>query len=77
MSHSLSQKLTHHLFLAMDSSNNETNHEFPLFKVYKNGRIKRYSDHFANKGQDLVPTSLDSETGAQTKAVVISPKSGV
>ncbi|XP_050260751.1 probable carboxylesterase 3 [Quercus robur] len=61
----------------MDSSNNETTHEFPLFKVYKDGRIKRYSDRFANGGQDLVPTGLDSKTGVQTKAVVVSPKSGV
>ncbi|KAM4088880.1 hypothetical protein ACJW30_07G103800 [Castanea mollissima] len=61
----------------MDSSNNETTHEFPLFKVYKDGRIERYSDRFANGGQDLVPTGLDSKTGVQTKDVVVSPESGV
>ena len=61
----------------MDSSNNETTHEFPLFKVYNDGRIKRYSDRFANGGQDLVPTGLDSKTGVQTKAVIVSPKLGV
>ena len=78
ISHSLSQKLTHHLFFfAMDSSNNETTHEFPLFKVYKDGRIERYSDRFANGGQYLVPTGLDSKTGVQTKDVVVSPESSV
>ena len=61
----------------MDSSNNETTHEFPLLKVYKDGRIERYSDRFANGGQYLVPTGLDSKTGVQTKDVVVSPESSV
>ncbi|KAM3742927.1 hypothetical protein ACB098_07G105200 [Castanea mollissima] len=63
----------------MDSSNNETTHEFPpYFKVYKDGRIERYPDRFGKEGQGLVvPTGLDSKTGVQTKDVVVSPESGV
>uniref|UniRef100_A0A2N9ID97 Alpha/beta hydrolase fold-3 domain-containing protein n=1 Tax=Fagus sylvatica TaxID=28930 RepID=A0A2N9ID97_FAGSY len=64
----------------MDSSNNETTHEFPpFFKVYKDGRIERYltPDRAATGGHHLAPTGLDPKTGVQSKDVVVLPDSGV
>ncbi|XP_058191274.1 probable carboxylesterase 13 [Rhododendron vialii] len=43
-----------------------------FFKVYKNGTIEKLDGH----GLD-VPASLDSETGVQTKDIVISPETNV
>ncbi|GLT52981.1 hypothetical protein SLA2020_262820 [Shorea laevis] len=56
----------------MDSSANETTHEFPpYFKVYKDGRVERYGVH------DHFPTGLDPKTQVQSKDVVVSSDSGV
>ncbi|XP_057787452.1 probable carboxylesterase 7 [Salvia miltiorrhiza] len=41
---------------------------FPMFRVYKNGRIERLT------GQDIVPPSLDPSTGVQSKDVQIAPE---
>ena len=71
----------HLFFLTMDSStNNETTHEFPpFFKVYKDGHVERYMtpERAATGGHLRAPTGLDSETGVQSKDVVVSPDSGV
>ncbi|KAM3742931.1 hypothetical protein ACB098_07G105600 [Castanea mollissima] len=65
----------------MDSSTNiETTHEFPpFFKIYKGGRVERYMtpERAAAGGHLRAPTGLDSETGVQSKDVVVSPDSGV
>ena len=59
--------------LAMDSSNStEIAHDYPpFFKIYKDGRIERFA------GIEIVPPSLDSKTGVESKDVVISPETGV
>ncbi|KAJ4962318.1 hypothetical protein NE237_022257 [Protea cynaroides] len=43
----------------------------PLFRIYKDGRIDRLS------GNDIVPPSIDSQTGVSSKDVVIVPETGV
>ncbi|XP_059433990.1 2-hydroxyisoflavanone dehydratase-like [Corylus avellana] len=56
----------------MDSSTNETTHEFPpYFKVYKDGRVERYGV------PDCFPTGLDPKTHVQSRDVVVSSESGV
>ncbi|KAL4615477.1 hypothetical protein ACB092_07G127800 [Castanea dentata] len=57
----------------MDSSNStEIAHDYsPFFKIYKDGRIERIA------GLEIVPPSLDSKTGVESKDVVISPETGV
>ncbi|CAN1133508.1 2-hydroxyisoflavanone dehydratase [Linum perenne] len=51
----------------------EIERDFPgFFKVYKDGRVQRYWDT-----GDHVPAGLDSETGVETKDVVISQQTGV
>lgn len=52
---------------AEDSS--EILHDFtPLMRVYKDGRVERFS------GNDVVPADVDVETGVKCKDVVISPE---
>ncbi|KAK4563074.1 hypothetical protein RGQ29_005535 [Quercus rubra] len=57
----------------MDSSNStEIAHDYPpFFKIYKDGRIERIA------GIEIIPPSLDSKTGVESKDVVISPETGV
>lgn len=43
----------------------------PFLKVYKDGRVERF------KGTDVVPSSLDSETGVQSTDLVISDETGL
>jgi hypothetical protein len=51
----------------MSPANTEISHDFPgLFKVYKDGRIERYWN-----------IGVDTETGVQSKDVVISPATNV
>ncbi|CAN1278493.1 Probable carboxylesterase 7 [Linum perenne] len=51
----------------------EIERDFPgFFKVYNDGRVQRYWDT-----GDHVPAGLDSETGVETKDVVISQQTGV
>jgi acetyl esterase/lipase len=59
--------------LAMDSSNsNEVAYDHsPFLKIYKDGRVERIA------GTDIVPPSLDPQTGVESKDVVISPETGV
>ncbi|KAJ6692563.1 ARYLACETAMIDE DEACETYLASE [Salix purpurea] len=55
------------LKLAMATDNSEITHDFPgFFKVYKDGRIERYWH------TGFVEAGVDTETGLQTKDVVIS-----
>ncbi|KAF3435383.1 hypothetical protein FNV43_RR22472 [Rhamnella rubrinervis] len=42
-----------------------------LIKVYNDGRVERF------RGTDVVPSSLDSETGVQSTDVVISAETGL
>ncbi|KAH9656170.1 Abhydrolase 3 domain-containing protein [Citrus sinensis] len=55
----------------MDSSNNEVIHDFPFFKVYKDGAIERCTTM-----EPALP-GLDPDTGVQSKDVVVSPETGV
>ncbi|GLT55355.1 hypothetical protein SLA2020_284860 [Shorea laevis] len=55
----------------MDSSNTEVASDHsPFLKIYKNGRVERIS------GTEIVPPSLDPQTGVESKDVVISPETG-
>jgi acetyl esterase/lipase len=59
-------------YFGMDSSINQTTHEFPpYFKVHRDGRIERYGvpDYFS--------TGLDPKTQVQSKDVVVLSESGV
>ncbi|XP_008236606.1 PREDICTED: probable carboxylesterase 5 [Prunus mume] len=58
---------------SMDASlSNEVAKDFsPFLKIYKDGRVERLS------GTDIVPTSLDPQTGVESKDAVISPDTGV
>ncbi|CAK9153804.1 unnamed protein product [Ilex paraguariensis] len=47
------------------------NEFFPVFRVYKDGRIERM------EGNDVVPASIDLDTGFQSKDVEIAPEIGV
>ncbi|XP_050260937.1 2-hydroxyisoflavanone dehydratase-like isoform X2 [Quercus robur] len=59
----------------MASTTNELTHDFPpFFKVFKDGRIERYSFPISNHH---IPTGLDPNTGIQSKDVVISPETGL
>lgn len=52
----------------MSTANTEISHDFPgLFKVYKDGRMERYWSI------DFISAGVDTETGVQSKDVVISP----
>ncbi|CAK9159413.1 unnamed protein product [Ilex paraguariensis] len=56
----------------MASSTNEIVHEFlPMIRVYKDGRVERLV------GNDVVPASVDPNTGVQSKDIIISPEIGV
>ncbi|CAK9153805.1 unnamed protein product [Ilex paraguariensis] len=56
----------------MASSTTEIVHEFqPFIRVYKDGRIERLL------GNDVVPASVDPDTGVQSKDVEIAPEIGV
>ncbi|KAB5541548.1 hypothetical protein DKX38_014522 [Salix brachista] len=60
------------LKLAMATYNSEITHDFPgFFKVYKDGRVERYWH------TGFVEAGVDTETGLQTKDVVISPETNV
>lgn len=51
----------------MAANSSEVLHDFfPLLREYKDGRVERLV------GKDLVPASVDPETGVQTKDVVIA-----
>ncbi|KAL2457742.1 putative carboxylesterase 13 [Forsythia ovata] len=53
----------------MAANSTEILHDFsPLILVYKDGRVERIA------GKDIVPASVDSETGVQSKDVEISPE---
>ncbi|CAN0846650.1 2-hydroxyisoflavanone dehydratase [Linum grandiflorum] len=55
------------------ASSDQIERDFPgFFKVYKDGRVERYWDT-----GDHVPAGLDSETGVETKDVLISAETGV
>lgn len=50
----------------------EIAHDFPPFmRSYTDGRVERFF------GTDVVPASVDSETGVSTKDVAIAPENGV
>ncbi|KAG6761432.1 hypothetical protein POTOM_034651 [Populus tomentosa] len=56
----------------MATGNTEISHDFPsFFKVYKDGRVERYWN------TDFVEAGVDTETGVQSKDVVISPEANV
>ena len=56
----------------MDSTTAEVLYFFPPFlRVYTDGRVERLA------GTDVVPPSINSETGVSTKDVVIAPETGV
>ncbi|KAJ6905969.1 hypothetical protein NC652_023655 [Populus alba x Populus x berolinensis] len=54
------------------ATDKEISHDFPsFFKVYKDGRVERYWN------TDFVEAGVDTETGVQSKDVVISPEANV
>ncbi|KAB1207109.1 putative carboxylesterase 2 [Morella rubra] len=56
----------------MDSSTSEIAYDHsPFLKIYKDGRVERIA------GTEVVPPSLDPQTGVESKDVVISPETGV
>ncbi|CAA2967395.1 Arylacetamide deacetylase [Olea europaea subsp. europaea] len=56
----------------MAANSTEILHDFhPMVRVYKDGKVERFV------GLDIVPASVDSETGVQSKDVVISPEHDV
>uniref|UniRef100_A0A5B6YRT7 Putative carboxylesterase 2 n=1 Tax=Davidia involucrata TaxID=16924 RepID=A0A5B6YRT7_DAVIN len=56
----------------MASSTSEVIYEFPGFiRLFKDGRVERLT------GTDIVPPSINPETGVQSKDVVISPEIGI
>ncbi|CAI9769109.1 unnamed protein product [Fraxinus pennsylvanica] len=56
----------------MAANSTEILHDFhPVIRVYKDGRAERFV------GIDIVPASVDSETGVRSKDVVISPEHDV
>ncbi|CBI32437.3 unnamed protein product, partial [Vitis vinifera] len=56
----------------MDPKATEIAHDFPPFlRAYTDGRVERFF------GTDVVPPSVDSETGVSTKDVAIAPERGV
>merc|ERR1712183_819716 len=58
--------------LAMDSSNSaEIAYDSPFLKIYKDGRVERIA------GTEIVPPSLDAQTGVESKDIVISPETGL
>ncbi|CAA2990127.1 Arylacetamide deacetylase [Olea europaea subsp. europaea] len=53
----------------MAANSTEILHDFPpIIRIYKDGRVERLS------GEDIVPASVDSETGVQSKDIQISPE---
>ncbi|KAJ8763513.1 hypothetical protein K2173_002396 [Erythroxylum novogranatense] len=58
--------------MATDAASDVLTRDFPgFFKIYKDGRVERYWN------TDFTPAGLDSETGVQSKDVVICPEAGV
>lgn len=58
--------------MATTSADDEIAYDYsPFLKIYKNGRIERLF------GTDVVPPSLDPDTGVECKDVVISSETGV
>lgn len=56
----------------MDSGTSEVVHEFlPYFRAYKDGRVER------NFGTDIVPPSINSQSGISTKDVEIVKETGL
>nr|POE84533.1 putative carboxylesterase 2 [Quercus suber] len=56
----------------MDSRKSEVVHEFlPYFRAYKDGRVER------NFGTDIVPPSINSQSGISTKDVEIVKETGL
>ncbi|KAF3435377.1 hypothetical protein FNV43_RR22466 [Rhamnella rubrinervis] len=56
----------------MDATTDEIIFNFEnKFQIYKSGRIERF------KGEDIVPSSPDSDSGVRSKDVVISPQTGL
>ncbi|KAJ9705003.1 hypothetical protein PVL29_003175 [Vitis rotundifolia] len=56
----------------MDPKATEIAHDLPPFlRAYTDGRVERFF------GTDVVPPSVDSETGVSTKDVAIAPERGV
>ncbi|KAL7236634.1 hypothetical protein ACSBR1_019849 [Camellia fascicularis] len=50
----------------------EIAHDFsPFIRVYKDGRVERFI------GNDVVPPSINPNTGVQSKDVVIDPETGL
>ncbi|CAI9764391.1 unnamed protein product [Fraxinus pennsylvanica] len=53
----------------MAANSTEILHDFPpIIRIYKDGRVERLT------GEDIVPASVDSETGVQSKDIQISPE---
>lgn len=53
----------------MAANSTEILHDFhPMIRVYKDGKVERFV------GIDIVPASVDSETGVQSKDIQISPE---
>lgn len=58
------------------SSNSEISHDFPpFFKVYKDGRVERYT--ILDGAPKHVPAGLEPVPGIQSKDVVVSSETGV
>ncbi|CAK9150782.1 unnamed protein product [Ilex paraguariensis] len=58
--------------MASSTAENEIAHEFlPAFRIYKDGRVEKFM------GKDVVPASVDPNTGVQSKDVEIAPEIGV
>ncbi|KAG6711442.1 hypothetical protein I3843_05G048000 [Carya illinoinensis] len=56
----------------MDPNNKEVAHEFPpFFRLYKDGTIDRFL------GTEIIPPTIDSFTGVQSKDITISPQTGI
>lgn len=51
----------------MESSNTEVLHEFPFFRVYKDGRVEKFM-----KPVETIPPSEDPVTGIRSKDAVVS-----
>lgn len=67
-------RATTHLLLCRKAvmANKEIEHDIHgWIRIYKDGSVERF------KGNDVVPASIDPQTGVQSKDVVISPETGV